>query len=150
MKIYKVYKDRSNINKNIYLTKGKLGRVKNRSTFNIKKILKDRELKYKPILCDIVYYSGFSNNIKEAKHNILTSNIKVNNIIINEPNYKLKSGDIVSCINNKVLLEYYNNRWNTIKINNIMKGKDITYKKYKFMYNTKNIHRISYNSILFM
>jgi hypothetical protein len=31
-----------------------------------------------------------------------------------------------------------------------MKGKDITYKKYKFMYNKKNIHRISYNSILFM
>ena len=53
----KINKNYSSVNKEIYLRKSKLTNSKNRSTFNTKKILKDRELSFKPILVDIVYYS---------------------------------------------------------------------------------------------
>lgn len=174
MKIYKIYKNTSRLNKEIYLTKNYLSKNKNNSTFNLKKILKDRELKFKPTLLNLVYYSGFVKSLKEAKHIILNNYIKLNNSFVNEPNIKIKSGDIIISTYKNTLLSYYERRWNIIKFNsrnkksnnliklnkslltidkkNYILNKNIirTYKKFKYMISKKRIHRLSYNSIIWI
>lgn len=203
MKIYKTYKNTSKLNKEIYLTKSLLPRNKNNSTYNLKKILKDRKLIFKPTLINIVYYSGFVKSIKEAKHIILNNYIKINNNIVNKPNIKIKSGDIIISTYKNTLLSYYERKFNIIKLNpinkfsneqikinyilknykknninintitskrckeliknnnNILytcKNKKLinnkltekTYKKFKYMIPNKRIHRISYNSIIWI
>lgn len=146
----KINKNYTSFNKEIYLSK--LINSKNRSTYNTKKILKDRELSFKPILVDIVYYSGFSKSIKEAKHMILTNNIKINGNIINKPNIKIKSGDIITSINSKCLLSYYQQRWNCIKINPILDSrlKKRMFKKFKYMIPNIHIHKLGYNTVLYI
>lgn len=146
----KINKNYTSFNKEIYLSK--LINSKNRSTYNTKKILKDRELSFKPILVDIVYYSGFSKSIKEAKHMILTNNIKINGNIINQPNIKIKSGDIITSINSKCLLSYYQQRWNCIKINPILDSrlKKRMFKKFKYMIPNIHIHKLGYNTVLYI
>lgn len=121
MKIYKTYKNTSKLNKEIYLTKSLLPRNKNNSTYNLKKILKDRKLIFKPTLINIVYYSGFVKSIKEAKHIILNNYIKINNNIVNKPNIKIKSGDIIISTYKNTLLSYYERKFNIIKLNPINK-----------------------------
>lgn len=115
MSIFKVYKDRSFVNKKIYLSKSKLPRTKNQSTFNTRKVLKDRELRFKPLLADIVYSSGFSRSFKDAKHMVLNNTIQVNDVTVTSPNLKIKSGDIIRCIDSRTLLSYYMQRWNCIE-----------------------------------
>ena len=146
----KINKNYTSFNKEIYLSK--LINSKNRSTYNTKKLLKDRELSFKPILVDIVYYSGFSKSIKEAKHMILTNNIKINGNIINKPNIKIKSGDIITSINSKCLLSYYQQRWNCIKINPILDSrlKKRMFKKFKYMIPNIHIHKLGYNTVLYI
>lgn len=142
-KIYKIIKDSKLVTKEIYIKRSNLPKTRNNSTFNIKKILKDRELKFENTLTDIVFSSGFVNSVKEAKHIILNNHIELNNKVINEPNTKVKSGDIITCKYNKTLLNYYNRRWNCIKFNN-------GYIKYKYLIPNKRIHRLSFNSVLWL
>lgn len=153
MKIYKIYKDSSYINKLIYLRRRKFPR--NKTTFNKKKILKDRQLVKNNILMDIVYYSGFTTNIKHAKHIILEGNILVNNNKLLQPNYKLKSGDIITCIDKKILLSYYLRRWNIIKLrkNRVKrwnKSNIRRFKQYKYLIGLNNVYKLSYNTVLFI
>lgn len=144
-KTYKIYNNNKKITKEIYINKSQIPKKRNNSTYNLKKLLKDRELKFKPRLCDVVFSSGFVTSIEESKHIILNNNILLNNKVFNKPNKILKSGDIITCIYNKVLLNYYKRRWDILDFN-----KDNTYIKYKYLISNKKIIRLSYNSILWL
>jgi ribosomal protein S4 len=110
MKSYKIYKDSSLITKEIYVKRSQLPKKRNNSTFNVKKVLKDRELDVSSRLLNIVFSSGFANSLCEAKHIILNGHIELNNKIVLIPDIKLKSGDIVTSNYSKTLLNYYNRR----------------------------------------
>jgi ribosomal protein S4 len=110
MKSYKIYKDSNLITKEIYVKRSQLGKKRNNSTFNVKKVLKDRELDVSGTLLNIVFSSGFANSLCEAKHIILNGDIELNNKVVLIPGIKLKSGDIVRSNYNKTLLNYYNRR----------------------------------------
>lgn len=216
MKTFKIYKNNTHINSSIYFNKSNLPKNKNKSTYNLKKVLKDRTLTFKTILIDICFSSGFGNNINETKHLILNKCIKLNNNIVTQPNIKIKSGDIITCIDKRCLLNYYKQKWSVIKLNsgrpsdnklkiiedlekidfklknnictdvysdillkgrykklidyserdrnNILnlskkplsmsRGKKLvnkkTYKKYKYLISNNRIHRLSYNTILWL
>lgn len=132
----------------------------------------------------------------------------LNNKIINQPNTKIKSGDIITSIHEKVLLNYYIRRWSIINFNStynliinklerynynmskldiierkylednyikskrlekLLKGEYVkgkilkienkklknrifsgSYRCYKYLIEDKKIHRLSYNSILWL
>lgn len=116
-KTYKIYKNSKELTKDIYINKSQLPKKRNNSTYNLKKVLKDRELKFEIKLLDVVFSSGFTKSIKEAKHIILNNYIMLNNKIINEPNTKIKSGDIITSTHEKTLLNYYIRRWSIINFN---------------------------------
>jgi ribosomal protein S4 len=86
-----------------------------------------------------------SNSLSEAKHIILNGDIELNNKVVLIPWIKLKSGDILRSRNSKTLLNYYNRRWSMLKFN---VRRD--YVKYKYLICDKKVHRLSYNSILWL
>jgi len=145
MKSYKIYKDSSLLTKEIYVKRSQLGKKRNNSTFNVKKVLKDRELDVSGTLLNIVFSSGFANSLCEGKHIILNGHIELNNKVVLIPGIKLKSGDIVTSNYNKTLLNYYNRRWSMLKFN-IRRD----YIKYKYLLSDKKVHRLSFNSILWL
>jgi len=145
MKSYKIYKDSSVLTKEIYVKRSQVVKKRKNSTFNVKKVLKDRELDVSGTLVNIVFSSGLSNSLREAKDIILRGNIELNNKVVLIPGIKLKSGDIVTSKYSKTLLNYYNRRWNVLKFN---VGRD--YIKYKYLISDKKVHRLSFNSILWL
>lgn len=145
MKSYKIYKESSLITKEIYVKRSQLPKKRNNSTFNVKKVLKDRELDVSNSVLNIVFSSGLSNSLSEAKHIILNGDIELNNKVVLIPWIKLKSGDILRSRNSKTLLNYYNRRWSMLKFN---VRRD--YVKYKYLICDKKVHRLSYNSILWL
>lgn len=145
MKSYKIYKDSSLVTKEIYVKRSQLAKKRNNSTFNVKKVLKDRELDVSGTLLNIVFSSGFANSLCEAKHIILNGHIELNNKVVLIGSIKLKSGDIVRSNYNKTLLNYYNRRWNMLKFT---VRRD--YIKYKYLLPDKKVHRLSFNSILWL
>jgi len=145
MKSYKIYKDSSLVTKEIYVKRSQLPKKRNNSTFNVKKVLKDRELDVSGTLLNIVFSSGFVNSLCEAKHIILNGDIELNNKVVLIPGIKLKSGDIVRSNSSKTLLNYYTRRWSILKFT---VRRD--YIKYKYLICDKKVHRLSFNSILWL
>ena len=145
MKSYKIYKDSNLITKEIYVKRSQLGKKRNNSTFNVKKVLKDRELDVSGSLLNIVFSSGFANSLCEGKHIILNGHIELNNKVVLIPGIKLKSGDIVRSNYSKTLLNYYIRRWSMLKFT---VRRD--YIKYKYLISDKKVHRLSFNSILWL
>lgn len=144
-KIYKIYKNSDIITEEIYIRRSELRKRGNNSTFNVKKVLKVRELDLSNSLVNVVFSCGFANSLKEAKHIILDGNMLLNSKIVSIVDVKLKSGDIVTSTSSKTLLNYYNRRWRILKFN---VRED--YIKYKYLISDKRVHRISFNSILWL
>lgn len=145
MKSYKIYKDSSLLTKEIYVKRSQLPKKRTNSTFNVKKVLKDRELDVSNSVINIVFSSGLANSLTEAKHIILNGDIELNNKVVIIPYIKLKSGDILRSRNSKTLLNYYNRRWSMLKFT-IRRD----YIKYKYLLCDKKVHRLSYNIILWL
>lgn len=157
-KIYRVKQDWSSFNKDLYKYIRQIGRK--RSTFSRKKALKDRELKFKPILSNVLYSGGLCNSLEESKHLILNGKILVNNIVVKNSGLIVKSGDIIKNESNKSLIWYYCQKWNSIELkesNEIwirlkkLKKEKILISKLK-RYNYKNLissnDRIELNNLL--